>query len=90
MKRLTEISADVTCENCEAEVEVMLHAGSPGQPDPNKPNPCPPTPAFNDPSECPECGHPLLIDDIATRLYDEQEAAEDWRAECKLDEMRNK
>ena len=82
------LSFDTSCENCGAFIEVMLYPAEAGQPDPNKSNCCPPTPSYNDPSECPECSHPILIEDINTRLWDAKEAAEDFKAECEMERRR--
>ena len=68
------ISYETTCGNCGTPIEVMLHPADPGQPDPNQSNCCPPTPAYNDPNECPVCYHEILIEDINQHLANHKEA----------------
>lgn len=57
------ISYDTSCEKCEMPIEVMLYPRFAGRP------PC------NDPAECPECGHPILIEDIEQKLMEYEVAA---------------
>ena len=58
------ISYETACEKCESKIEVMLYEGDDGDPDIESSTCCPPSDSSCDPSECPECGHPILICDI--------------------------
>lgn len=67
-------SHSITCEKCETVVEVMLHKSEAGRFDPSgrSHTDCDPQDAYCDPSECTECGHPLMIDeDIDAIMLDE-------------------
>ena len=84
---MSYISHMLSCENCGAEHEVMLTAGTPAQSDPNKSNPCPAEPAGWEPSECVECGHPLEVENAEELIEDYRIGAEEDHLEAQA-EMR--
>lgn len=62
MRKPQPVSNIVTCEECDADNDVMFYPPDPGQPDPEQSNPCPPEPAYHDPYQCGECDAILVTE----------------------------
>lgn len=64
------ISYETKCENCEIEIEVMLYRRFAGEFNHIDGRSDPPHPPYNEPSECPMCDHPILIQDIEQKIVE--------------------
>lgn len=76
------ISYETQCESCEVDIEVMLYKRSSGRFDPSGRSRSdePPCPPYSVPDECPECQHPILIEDIEHKVMQHEVAAAEHRA----------
>ena len=75
------ISYATHCENCEIPIEVMLYEGDDGNSDIESSTCCPPSDSSYEPSECPECNHPIMIYDADEIIADHRVGHAEWKAE---------
>lgn len=61
------VSAEVKCEHCGFENEVMFHPSDDGDSDINSMTCCPPSEAWHEPTHCGECENELLWSQMPTK-----------------------